>query len=907
MEFTYNPVFSDDGRPAGIVGIGVEVTAPIEAANRENDLYLAIYGAMMMAEYAPDGQIRAANDLFLEAFQYRREDLVGRDRSLLHAPDQVRRPGYKQQWDYICAGNIYSAQLECQAADGQPVWVEGVFAPIFDDGGTLAKIAFFALNVTWRVSEERRDQENIQRLAAVCERSMTAIVILDKDNRTLYINNSFTRMFGYTRDEMLGGNAGRIFGPGEREVAARLRDTLKTDRALHLEEVAYGKDGQRFWVACSVSRIADDEGRPLFLEVVITDITDVKMNERLQHKALEAMARDLPLTEISSIICREVERIMPDTHLAVIGLDGQNRLAVLGRAGLPPECVRAITGRPVGPEAAPSGRAVALGHPVAMDEAELAGYADPAVRQIFSRAGITGCWSVPIRSGDGDTYGAVTFYKRDGAGNDHFQERLAQVVARLCAVAIEREKIRESMRRLTFFDDLTGLPNRAFLITTAERMLKSARRAGQYLAVIVISLDRANFLHESLGHRKSDLVLRRVADSLCEHWPNSSEVLGRLSGHDLAVILADRGPGQVVEAVAEIQALVARPIEIDEVTICPTASLGISVFPTDGAEVEVLLHQATLAMGQARSAGFGRFRFFVPEQDERAREALAMESALRRALGGPEIKLHFQPQINLETGKLAGAEALIRWTNPIFGYVPPDRFIALTEASGLIREISAWVLDEACRQLGRWRRQGLPVPSVSVNLSAINFGDPDFLEYLMAALQTSGLTPRDLVLELTEGVFMNPDSTVLAVIDQACQAGFRFSVDDFGTGYSCLSYLHRLPISELKLDRSFVLDFHEKDISRRISQAIMGIGQSLGLTLVAEGVETEEQLRLLKLQGWHAAQGFYFSPPLAGPDFAKWLAGAADELAMKTFPSAGGRDLVAAWPEEGEGRALVVR
>ncbi len=888
LEFAYNPVFGDDGRPVGIVGIGLDVTDRTEAVTEQCEIHQAVHQSMLMAEYTPDGRLAMANDLMLEVFHYRREEVLGCHRSLFHPEEEARNPRFRQQWDYVCSGNIYSGQMECRAAGGRPVWIEGVFAPIYGPGGVLVKIALFALNATWRVFQERRDLALIRRLARVCESTRTAVVLVDRDTRALYINDSFTRMFGYARDEFLGGSAARIFGPAEQEVAARVRARLSEDRALHLEEVAYAKDGRRLWVACAISLAHDEEDDAnLFLVAVLTDITDVKMNERLQNKALEAMVRDLPTTEILALICREVELILPEVKVAVIGVDEKNHFQPLGQAGLPPACVRALTGLPVEREFSVSGRALIEGRPMALHQDDLRKYPDPDLREAFDSAGLTSGWAVPIVSVDNEAYGVVTFYSRGRVKIDGVQERLGQIVSRLCAVALERENTRRSMRRLAFYDELTGLPNRGFLITLAERLLKSARRAGHSLAVIVVSLDRIMFLSESLGHQQSEEVLRRVAVALHERWPQAKDVVGRLSGGDLAVILSGCDP---IEAVAEIQALASRPVVIGDLTLSPTASLGISMYPTNGADVETLLHHATLAMGQARAGGFGRFCFFIPEQDEQVRAALAMESALRRALGGPELDLAYQPQVCLSTGRLTGVEALIRWTSPIFGYVAPERFIPLIESSGLIGGISDWILAEACGQLSRWRRQGLAVPSVSVNLAATNFNDPEIVDRILALVRREGLEARDLVLELTERVFMDSGSTALAVIDRAWRAGLRLSVDDFGTGYSCLSYLHRLPISELKLDRSFVLELEETETSRRISQAIMGIGQSLGLHLVAEGVETERQLELLRGQGWHSAQGFHFARPMSAGDFADWLSRYAGETLFTMFPANGERE-----------------
>ncbi len=904
LETTYNPIFDENGWPVGTVAVSHDVTSRAEAVNEADTRLEALHRVLLIAEYGLDGRILTANPTYLDTFQYTEAELVGRNRSLLYTQSQVKDPRYRQMWDYVRAGNLFTDQMECRAADGTPIWIEAVYVPIFDAESTLVKIMFFALNVTWRELQNQREAEATQRLALICDHTVNPILVIAPDQTALYINDSFTRTFGYTLDELISGGASLIFGPAERNVVARIKMIMKTAQSLTSDEIAYCKNGQRIWVSCSLTRVADQGGRRLCLVAVFTDITDVKMTELVHNKALEAMAIDRPIPEILSMICREVEHIIPEAVVCVIGLDKKRRLAPLAHVSLPLSCSAAITGLPVGPEATASGRAIALGEPVTVPDFAGDRVLSGAVREAFDSAGFAACWATPIQSSDNEIFGTVTFYYHQPGEPDSFQKRLAGVMVRLCAIALEREKIRQSVRRLSFYDGLTGLPNRNFFLTNAERMLKSAQSNDRNLVVILIGIDRLQFLKESLGHKNSDHIIRRIAHQLQERWAQPPHLLGRISEDDLVLVMAEGDSLAATTAAQEIQEVVSRPLKIDGVTVSPTASLGLCLYPANGADMEALIHSAFLAMNEARSGGGGRFSFFNVEHDQEVKKTLALESGLRRAIGGPEFHLRYQPQINLKTGALHGAEALIRWNSPDFGDVPPERFIPVIERSGLIARLSQWVLAEACRDLRHWRQKGLEVPTLSINLSASNFTAPDFLDTILAVLKKNRLTPRDLILELTEGIFMDPDSRTLATINQACRAGLRFSVDDFGTGYSCLSYLHRLPISELKLDRSFVINFHESDISRRISQAIMGIGQSLDLTLVAEGVETERQLGLLREQGWHAAQGYLFSRPLPGGEFEAWVANHPGEAVRSAFAAlsglgpapAGGRGLPAPAP-----------
>jgi EAL domain-containing protein (putative c-di-GMP-specific phosphodiesterase class I) len=313
------------------------------------------------------------------------------------------------------------------------------------------------------------------------------------------------------------------------------------------------------------------------------------------------------------------------------------------------------------------------------------------------------------------------------------------------------------------------------------------------------------------------------------------------------------------------------PLQLGEMEIRPSASIGISVFPHDGTSMETLLHRADMAMYQAKHSGRNLARFYSCEMDQSAQERLALENALREALALGQLQLHYQPQIDLHDGRLHSVEALARWHHPRLGNVPPVRFIPLAEETGLIGDLGQWALHEACHQLADWREDGLEVPSVSVNLSPTNFHSPALAEMISRILHEHGLSASDLILEITEDVLLDADPVTLQTLRKVHALGVRLSMDDFGTGYSSLSYLRQLPISELKLDRSFVNGIERDSVASALTQAIAHIGQSLHLKVVAEGVESSEQLRLLGEQGYHIAQGFHFTPALPAPALAQWV------------------------------------
>jgi predicted signal transduction protein with EAL and GGDEF domain len=346
---------------------------------------------------------------------------------------------------------------------------------------------------------------------------------------------------------------------------------------------------------------------------------------------------------------------------------------------------------------------------------------------------------------------------------------------------------------------------------------------------------------------------------------------GRLSGDEFVMVLSQTDAEQATSTIERLQEQFANSLVVAGKPLAVSASIGIAMFPEDGRDMDTLLQRADMAMYQAKNAGRGLFSFFSDEMNRLAQERRTLETALRDALKNQELHLHYQPQIELASGQLYGVEALARWTHPELGPISPARFIPLAEECGLIADIGRWALGEACRQLAQWRTQGLRVPSVSVNLSPSSFHDLDLPDMVAQTLQRNALLPQDLTLELTESILLDTNPSTMKTIEAVHAHGVRLSMDDFGTGYSSLSYLRRLPVSELKLDRSFVADLEHNESARALSNAILGIGQSLHLTVVAEGVETLAQRSMLGMQGYPVAQGFLFAHPLAPSELTEWL------------------------------------
>jgi len=429
------------------------------------------------------------------------------------------------------------------------------------------------------------------------------------------------------------------------------------------------------------------------------------------------------------------------------------------------------------------------------------------------------------------------------------------------------------LQQLALYDHLTGLPNRSLFIDLVQREMLQARRTHQQFGVFFIDLDRFKAVNDSMGHAAGDVLLVEVARRLRETL-REVDVVCRQSGDEFLVLVRDIAHWETLGDMADrmLQAIEV-PVPLAGGSARVSASIGIALFPDDAEDFETLVKNADIAMYQAKSLGRARYSFFHAELNSRLQASLELEHQLGRAIAAGELVLHYQPQVDAHTGALVGLEALVRWQHPQRGLLYPGHFIGLAEESGQIAEMGVWTLREACRQKAAWKARGLEVGCMSVNVSALEFRDHRLIDSLQSALSESGLLPGDLEIEITESVLMTETDTSQRIIERVRELGVGIAIDDFGTGYSSLSYLKRLRPNQLKIDRSFVSDSALDNDSRAIVKGVIGLADALGLTVVAEGVETVAQLEFLRETGCHTIQGFLIARPLTVDAMENWLAG----------------------------------
>ena len=458
-------------------------------------------------------------------------------------------------------------------------------------------------------------------------------------------------------------------------------------------------------------------------------------------------------------------------------------------------------------------------------------------------------------------------------------EQLEQVVE---ARTQGLEAANKQLRHLATHDSLTGLPNRVLL---DDRLIQAAAHAehdGHSFAVAMFDLDRFKVVNDSFGHRAGDQLIKEVAYRLAG-VARSTDTVARLGGDEFLFIMDRLSRREdAVQIVRRAVEALSQPIRIGDVDIHASASIGIAMFPVDGKGVETLLANADAAMYCAKQRGRNNIQCYTSGMNAITQDKVKLESDLHAALTLKQLELHFQPKIETASGAIYGAEALVRWRHPERGLIPPGDFIPLAEACGLIDKIGAWVVHEACRQARAWQQQGLPSLRVAVNLSALQFRNGNLQQMITDALHAADLEPRFLEVEITESALMSDPEESVKILEQLSRMGVVVSVDDFGTGYSSMAYLRRFPIDKLKIDRTFIGELMSRADDASIVRAIVSLAHNLRLKVVAEGVETDEQLELLRSLGCDQYQGFCFSPAVPAPQFAELLVASRKQAESET-------------------------
>jgi diguanylate cyclase (GGDEF)-like protein/PAS domain S-box-containing protein len=731
--------------------------------------------------------------------------------------------------EHFAVRTPFEMEYRLRRRDGQYRWIIDTGRPLYDKAGEFAGYIGSCLDITDRRNTEAELRERENRLSTLLASMGEGVVMRDAQGMLLLHNSSAEQILGLSADEMQGwdvhgGLLTYLNEDGEpippRQIPAMQAVTTGQPRAgvLGLDH----RDGRRRWLWTNSTPLFDDDATtPCGVVTTIADITARREDEEQLRLAL-------------TVFRNSVE--------AIIVTDAQERILSVNRA------FSEVTGYSAEDAIGKTPRMLQSGH---HDH----GFYAAMWRDIQEN----GFWQGEVY----DQRKNGTFYPSAlsiSVVRDK-QERITHYVAVFSDIT-ERKASEARIAYLAQHDPLTGLPNRTLLQDRLDQALAGAVRHNSRIALLFLDLDRFKTINDSLGHMIGDRLLQGVALRLSA-CTRDTDTISRQGGDEFLIVLTDvDGPDDAARVAEKILDQLHPPFDIDGQLLATSFSIGIALYPEDGTCADSLMKNADTAMYHAKECGRNTYRFFDEVMNVNALERLHMENALRQALEQQEFSLYYQPQVNLASGRIIGVEALLRWFNGSLGGVSPGCFIPLAEECGLIVPIGRWVLHQACQQAMQWQKQGFaPIP-VAVNISALQFRRADMVTTVREALDASGLAPQLLELELTESLLMQSGPEVERTLAGLKALGVRMSIDDFGTGYSSLAYLKRFPVDCLKIDQSFVRDLIDDPDDAAIVRAVIQLGRSLRLEVIAEGTETPEQLDILRAEGCSAAQGFVFSPPL---------------------------------------------
>ena len=815
-----------------IIGAMLDLTvqrAKDRALTQTNGFLTAIVENSPIAIYATDleGIITLWNPAAERTFGFSRDQAVGRLAPFV--PEAKREEARAFRERVIAGETLAQIELARQRADGSTIDVNSSAAPLRDEDGRIRGLLVMCVDMTGAKRTERALKDQLHFTRSLIDAIPNPVYFKDAQGRYQVYNRAWDEIFGAGRN-WIGRTAADMF-PGELGRAHGERDRPLFEKASSTRyevQVPTAAGDKREMLYNKVSFV-DQQGVVGGLIGVITDVTHYKETER----ALEASEARF--------------RVLTESGIDLISVIAQDGTLAYQSAAL-----RTLLGYEP---------AETLGKDVfSMIHREDAEHARAAFRRILETRQTREAIELRIRHRDGSWR---TF---ESLGTNCIDNPHIKGVVFNSRDVTDRKAIQQRIQHLAYHDNLTGLPNRGLLQDRLGHSIARAERSGRKVAVLFIDLDNFKNINDTLGHDVGDELLRHVSARL-KQCVRVEDTIARQGGDEFIVLLDSLEDSRGASVVAQkILNGLRAPFKLAGTEQHVSGSVGIALYPDDGRDAQTLMKSADTAMFHGKSQGKNTYQYFTSQMNVAVKRRMTLESALRRAVLQKDFVLHYQPQVNLETGEIIAVEALVRWRTEDSGTVMPGDFIPLAEETGLINEIGEWVLREGCRQAKEWHDMGLASRRMAINLSARQFGDKGFLDMVTRVLADTKLDPQCLELEITESQVMRQTEGMIMLLNRLADMGVNLAIDDFGTGYSSLSYLKRLPIQKLKIDQSFIRDITVDPNDAAIVVAIISMARSLELETIAEGVETAGQLALLRSKGCRMGQGHYFSMPISAQE-----------------------------------------
>jgi diguanylate cyclase (GGDEF)-like protein/PAS domain S-box-containing protein len=773
-----------------------------------------------------NGRYLLVNSSYERLVHLSREEIIGRyDYQLF--PEDVAKSTRDTDIEVLSQNKAITVDEHLHQSDGRHDYLSTKF-PLLDSSGSIYAVCGISTDIT----DRKRAESRLALTQSTVDHATFGVFWATANGRLIYANSAAMAESGIDVERLSDLHVCQVLVDLQRDEWPEHWRELKRHGNISFESRQQRLDGSDFPAEVHAFHLPHDDGD--YYIAVVHDISERhSVESRLRQSAtvFDSTNEAIVITDASGIVL--------DVNRAFSEMLGYSRDEVLGRK---PSLWKSNM------------------------------HDDTFYREMWSSLADTGEWRGEIMNRHKDGSNIPELVSINTVFDDHGRP-LNHV-----AICTDIRQIKESQERLAHLahhDALTHLPNRILFHERLQHSLVRAARRGSHVGIIFVDLDHFKDVNDSLGHSAGDQLLKSVAQLLCSVLRNDDTV-ARIGGDEFTVLIEDvHNRDRLASVIEKILEAFDREFDLGAARIRVSPSLGISISPEDGEDADTLMRNADAAMYRAKSLGRNTYQFYTEELTRLASERMRIDSALRKAINEREFYLQYQPQIDLDTGEIVGMEALVRWQSAELGFVPPDQFIPIAENNGLIIPIGRWVLEEACRTARGWLDDNLLTGTLAVNISGVQVRRGELTEMVSDVLALTGFPADHLELEVTEGFIMGETKHAVAILEQLCDLGLTLAVDDFGTGYSSLAYLKSLPIHRLKIDKSFIRDIPDDRDDMAITQAVIALGKSLGLELVAEGVETEIQRRFLIEEGCNFAQGYLFHRPLSSEDMTQLLQGAS--------------------------------